>query len=89
MIIILNNYRNTHDLHKVSQIINRYAPPSENPRHYLRFIMLGVCNGTDCRIDSDDKLVKLVQQIIRFETGYKISEEDIYKVLDRINSGAY
>lgn len=86
----LCNYYRLHGCKTIAQIINRYAPSSENPTDsYSQFV------AKHCGVDRDDpydvcdagNLLKLAEAIIEFEQGdEKFVEEDALKSeIDKLN----
>ena len=69
--ILLQNYQDVHGIKTVKGIINRFAPPSENPAHdsYVNFVAkkLGVKPTEPIKVA--DHLDNLIGSIIYFEGG--------------------
>lgn len=68
---ILRTYREKHGLTSVFQIINRWAPPTENPtQKYIEFVAkrLGV-SPTEALAFTDGEVGNLIAAIIKFENG--------------------
>jgi len=68
--LLLASYMHVYDLITVNEIINRYAPPSENDTEtYIKF----VCSSLEVEPDEDISGLKyttaLVRAIIRYECG--------------------
>ena len=75
---ILLNYQDVHHLDTIRQIIDRWAPPSENDSGaYVTDVAADVGVGPDDKIDLNDAaiLTKLVTAIIRHENGRVIYSE--------------
>ena len=75
---ILLNYQDVHHLDTIRQIIDRWAPPSENDTGaYVTDVAADVGVGPDDKIDLNDAaiLTKLVTAIIRHENGRVIYSE--------------
>ena len=75
---ILLNYQDVHNLDTIRQIIDRWAPPSENDTGaYVTDVAADVGVGPDDKIDLNDAaiLTKLVTAIIRHENGRVIYSE--------------
>lgn len=71
---ILRNYRAKYGLNTIYQIIGRWAPPSDNnpTDKYAKFVadFCGVGVNDDYDVFNDDKLVVLIDAIIKFENGF-------------------
>lgn len=86
-IITLRNYVEKHHLHKVEEIIGRYAPNFENPTsNYIRYIR----NSLAARgLDPDyieyhrRNFVVMCQFILLFESFYQISEENLINIIQK------
>ena len=67
---LLRNYQTRHGLYTVRQIINRYAPPSENiTGAYVDHVARVAGVDPDARIDINEKMVPVVNAIIKHENG--------------------
>lgn len=70
---ILRNYQELHHLVNVKDIINRYAPPSENDsRSYIMNVSdkMGVSPFDTISLDDETQMFKMVSAIILHENGY-------------------
>ena len=68
---ILRTYREKHGLVAIDQIINRWAPPSENPTlEYVEFVSnsVGVLPFQQLEF-TDDQVASIIAAIIQFENG--------------------
>ena len=83
LIVLLRNYINVYKLHSVSEIINRYAPATENDTcHYISFVndflrVRGI-NPDNIKVN-DECLIFLGCAICRMETG-----THVFSVLSKI-----
>ena len=67
---LLKNYQSNYGLVTVREIINRWAPPSENETgSYVEHVARIVGVNPDARINVDEKIVPLVTAIIKHENG--------------------
>ena len=67
---LLKNYQERYGLVTVRQIINRWAPPSENiTGAYVDAVARNVGVDPDARIDINEKMVPFVNAIIKHENG--------------------
>lgn len=69
---ILLNYNRLHGLKTIEQIINRYAPDSENNTNaYAEFIsqMLKIEIDVEIDVENENELYKLMQWIVYYENG--------------------
>lgn len=72
MIIILRNYQHKDGLNTVAEIINRWAPPSENDTQaYVDNVTQATGVSPGQKIDTGDSrfMMALLQAIIRHENG--------------------
>lgn len=67
---LLQNYQSRYDLNTVREIINRWAPPSENDTGaYVRSVAGRVGVNPDAAINVNDYMPELVTAIIKHENG--------------------
>ena len=75
---LLRNYQSRYGLYTVRQIINRYAPPSENiTGAYVDHVARVVGVDPDARIDINEKMVPVVNAIIKHENGINPYSADV------------
>ncbi len=75
---LLRNYQSRHGLYTVRQIITRYAPPAENiTGAYVDHVARVVGVNPDARIDVNEKMVPLVNAIIKHENGINPYSADV------------
>lgn len=81
----LQAYQHQHGCRTISDIVNRYAPNSENPtENYIKFIEdnTGIQRDRDIDVEDYDTAFKLIKAIIHFEQGYNpYSDAQIGKAL--------
>jgi len=69
---ILRTYNAKYKADTVSEIINRWSPPSENPTtNYIDFVAKKLGKKPDDKIDigNNQELAKLIRAMIEFENG--------------------
>ena len=67
---LLRNYQSRHGLKTIRQIINRYAPPSENITDaYVANVSRLVGVNPDAEIDINNYITPMVKAIIQHENG--------------------
>lgn len=69
---LLRNYNSRYGLTTLTDIISRWAPPSENPtNNYIEFASrsTGVPENAPFNFDDDQDLAQLIKAIIKFENG--------------------
>lgn len=69
---LLRNYNSRYGLNTIREVINRWAPPTENPtENYIQFASrkTGVPEDAPFDFDDDQDLLHLVRAIIQFENG--------------------
>ena len=74
-LVLLRKYINTYGLHTVTEIINRWAPPTENNTSGYISRVIGTNGWTASTvIDADDKeqMCKLVYAMALVENGYSV-----------------
>ena len=78
---LLRNYQTRYELFTVRDIINRWAPPSENDTGaYVGHVARIAGVNPDQRININDKMVPIVTAIIKHENGLQpYSQETIAK----------
>ena len=75
---LLKTYQERYGLVTVRQIINRWAPPSENiTGAYVDHVARVVGVNPDARIDVNEKMVPLVNAIIKHENGINPYDADV------------
>ncbi|HEY6022286.1 MAG TPA: structural protein P5 [Candidatus Paceibacterota bacterium] len=77
---LLFNYQNIHGLNTVRQIVNRWAPPTENDTYsYVNTVAseVGVTPDDKINLTDSETLAKLVTAIIRHENGRVIYAESM------------
>lgn len=98
----LVRYQDTYECHSIRQIINRWAPPSENDTGaYVSAVAQAVGVGRDDRIDTHHypTMRKMVEAIIRHECGGNPYEDTpsiedglrlagIYEIADTVTKAA-
>lgn len=83
--VVLHTYMAKYGLCTVSQIVNRWAPPSENnTAAYVRAVarQMGV-DETRTRL-SANHLLALVAAMAKQETGLRLNEEEIKKMMEGV-----
>lgn len=74
LIVLLSNYYKLYNLKTIEQIINKYAPPSENAtKNYIAVVAkkVGLPLNTDLKLtESPENLQKVVNAIVRVENGF-------------------
>ena len=67
---LIKNYQSRHGLNTIRQIINRWAPPTENiTSAYVDHVAREVGINADAPIDVNDHIVPIVKTIIKHENG--------------------
>jgi len=67
---LLKNYQSRYQLLTVRQIINRWAPPTENDTGtYVDYVARTANVNPDDRININDKMLPVVNAIIKYENG--------------------
>ncbi len=75
---LLRNYQSRYGLYTVRQIINRYAPPAENiTGAYVDHVARVAGVDPDARIDINEKMVPVVNAIIKHENGINPYSADV------------
>ncbi|ENE8724325.1 structural protein [Vibrio alginolyticus] len=81
--ILLRNYQRRHELHTLTEIIHRFAPPNENhTANYARFVAGRVGVGMDERIDlvnNKPLLVEVLHAMSIMEVGRHYSKNTVLK----------
>ncbi|EGQ8922587.1 structural protein, partial [Vibrio parahaemolyticus] len=81
--ILLRNYQQRHELHTLTEIIHRFAPPNENhTANYARFVAGRVGVGMDERIDlvnNKPLLVEVLHAMSIMEVGRHYSKHTVLK----------
>lgn len=83
---ILDTYKNKYKVDTVNKMVNRFAPPVENPTgNYASFVAEQLGVGVDDKIDlSDEQTAKTIAAAkVKFENGVDISEVLEQSELDR------
>lgn len=89
-LVLLCNYVHVKKLTSVKDIINRFAPPSENDSlRYISFVryFLDECGTPELSeiSSTQDCFFNLARAIMKFESDYDISLEDIKKIWFKFN----
>lgn len=86
LIKLLRRYYYTYGLHSVRDIIQRYAPASENDvASYVRFVSYHVGLSADCVINDFLSLeCRFVQAICLFESAALVSVSDYERVVKMV-----
>ena len=67
---LVKNYQSRHGLNTIRQIINRWAPPTENiTSAYVEHVAREAGVNPDAPIDVNDHIVSIVKTIIKHENG--------------------
>ncbi|MFZ3510532.1 MULTISPECIES: hypothetical protein [Vibrio] len=86
--ILLRNYQQRHELFTLSEIIHRFAPPSENKTHnYAQFVAGRVGVGMDERIDlvnNTPLLVEVLHAMSIMEVGRHYNKDTVIKGVNLI-----
>ena len=70
----------------VEKIISKYAPPTENnTKAYIDFVAKNLGKAKNAIVEQSD-LEKIVKAIIKHETGYVISDYEIQKAKNLVNT---
>lgn len=80
--VVLNTYNKRYGLSTIREIINRYAPSSENNTNaYIDYVASATCISPDAKLDFSMKMpiVSIVYAMAYIETGYK---PDAHEVID-------
>lgn len=74
LIVLLSNYYKNYNLKTIEQIINKYAPPSENAtKNYISVVAkrVGLPLNTDLDLlNNNTNQRKIVEAIVRVENGF-------------------
>ena len=75
---LLKNYQSRYGLNTVRELINRWAPPSENDTGaYVEHVAREVGLNPDTAINVNDHIVPIVTTIIKHENGYNPYSADV------------
>lgn len=80
MFVLLDSYRRRYGLSTIRQMINRYAPPSENfTEGYIRFVSEATGIAPDEAIDTRDQrdMMPIVAAMSEIENGVKASATEV------------
>ena len=80
--MLLYTYYHRHGCRTLRQMIDRYAPPSENPTSaYLRFVAERSSVAPDYVIDITNRalMIEIVSAISHFENGVPAKREDVLR----------
>ncbi len=80
MFVLLDSYRRRYGLSTIRQMINRYAPPSENfTEGYTRFVSEATGIAPDEAIDTRDQrdMMPIVAAMSEIENGVKASATEV------------
>jgi len=76
---LMLTYNEKHHLCSLTQIINRYAPPSENPtQNYIDFVAkeTGFTTWSYINVHNEEVLFLLVKAMAKFEQGQRFHDND-------------
>lgn len=77
---ILKNYQERHKLKTIAEIINRWAPPSENDTSsYIAAVSAKLNIDPHAVINVNDYLPELTKAIIKHENGYQPYSDEVIK----------
>lgn len=80
MFVLLDSYRRRYGLTTIRQMINRYAPPSENfTEGYIRFVTQksGICPDEELDTRSPRDMIPIVAAMSEIENGAKAVVADV------------
>ena len=80
MFVLLDSYRRRHGLKTIRQMLNRYAPPSENfTEGYIRFVSQRSGIAPDEELDtlSACDMIPIVSAMSEIENGVKAVVDDV------------
>ena len=80
MFVLLDSYRRRYGLSTIRQMLNRYAPPSENfTEGYVRFVVgrTGIAPDEEVDTRSARDMVPIVAAMSEIENGVKAVMEDV------------
>ena len=80
MFVLLDSYRCRHGLKTIRQMLNRYAPPSENfTEGYIRFVSQRSGIAPDEELDtlSARDMIPIVSAMSEIENGVKVVIDDV------------
>lgn len=85
----LHTYFDKYHLFTVTQIINRYAPPTENHTSAYISYVVGVCGSDVVSLQNADYVYRLLKAICWYESNYYLSRYDYnnYKLFNYVNYG--
>lgn len=71
LVILLHNYKKLYGANTVRKVVDRFAPPNENPPTYRTDVAdaLNVMPDTYIDLDNHDTLFALAKAMAKFETG--------------------
>lgn len=74
---LLNNYMTKYNLHTISQIINRYAPPNENNTSNYSAFLAGKMGISEHELLDPSILPELIKYMVIMENGYNPYSDDL------------
>lgn len=80
MFVLLDTYRSRYGLTTIRQMINRYAPPTENfTEGYIRFIVQHTGIGADEVVDTSNQsdMIPIVAAMSEIENGERAIIKDV------------
>ena len=80
MFVLLDSYRRRHGLKTIRQMLNRYAPPSENfTEGYIRFVSQRSGIAPDEELDTllARDMIPIVSAMSEIENGVKVVVDDV------------
>ena len=81
MFVLLDSYRSKYGLCTIRQMLNRYAPPTENfTEGYIRFVSERTGISADAQVDSRSErdMVPIVAAMSEIENGAKAVMSDVH-----------
>lgn len=80
MFVLLDSYRRRYALSTIRQMINRYAPPTENfTEGYIRFVAerSGIAPDEEVDTRSSRDMIPIVLAMSEIENGIKATSKDV------------
>ena len=80
MFVLLDSYRRRYALNTLRQMLNRYAPPSENfTEGYIRFVSqkTGILPDEELNTRSERDMVPIISAMSEIENGVKAVAADV------------
>ena len=82
-LILMRTYRNRHRCKTIRDIVNRYAPPSENhTENYIRFCAKGLDMSPERELSSDKQYYNLAKAMAKMETSTDLTFWNVQTVAE-------